>query len=179
LERVVGGCAVVDLSALSPNEPIEQGRMAEAAAHAGRGDIVILKTCWERVHSPMTPEFWTEAPYMTRGASQWLLERGIKAIGYDFPQDFPIRLLLKGETRPFEEYVTHDILLRNGVTMIEYLCNTAALTRERTFLCALPLKIPACDGAPARVIAMEDLPGGAWQRAGGEAVSCQAASGLP
>ena len=158
LERVVGGCAVVDLTALGANEPIEAARMAEAAGHVNEGDIVILKTCWERTHSPMTPEFWTEAPYMTREASQWLLERGIKAIGYDFPQDYPIRLLLKGERRPFEEHVTHDVLLRNGVTMIEYLANTVALSFPRTFLCALPLKVPACDGAPARVIALEDLP---------------------
>ena len=97
---------------------------------------------------------------MTREGSQLLLEMGIKAIGFDFPQDYPIRLLLKGqEKRPFEEHVTHDILLRNGVTMIEYLCNTAALTGERTFLCALPLKVPTADGAPARVIAIEDMAG--------------------
>ena len=55
----------------------------------------------------------------------------------------------------FSEFVTHDVLLRNGVVMIEYLCNTAALEKPRTYLCALPLKIPASDGAPARVIAIE------------------------
>ncbi len=41
--------------------------------------------------------------------------------------------------------------------MIEYLCNTAALAGPRTFLCALPLKVPAADGAPARVIAIEEF----------------------
>ena len=157
LERVVGGCAVVDLSGLAPNTEITVERMTGAAAHVRQNDIVVLKTCWEQAHSPMTPEFWTEAPYMTREASQWLLEKGIRAIGFDFPQDYTIRLLLKGETRPFEEHVTHDILLRNGVTHIEYLTNTVGLTGERTFLCALPLKLPAADGAPARVIAIEDM----------------------
>jgi arylformamidase len=48
------------------------------------------------------------------------------------------------------------VLLRNGVTLIEYLSNTAALAGPRTFLCCLPLKIPGADGAPARVIALED-----------------------
>ena len=52
--------------------------------------------------------------------------------------------------------VTHDVLLRNGVTLIEYLSNTVALTRPRTFLCCLPLKLPGADGAPARVIALEE-----------------------
>jgi kynurenine formamidase len=50
--------------------------------------------------------------------------------------------------------VTHDVLLRNGVILIEYLANTVALTEPRTFLCCLPLKVPAADGAPARVIAL-------------------------
>jgi arylformamidase len=93
---------------------------------------------------------------MTREASEWLLERRPRAMAFDFPQDYTIRLLLKGERRPLAENVTHDVLLRNGVTLIEYLSNTAALTGPRTFLCCLPLKIPGADGAPARVIALED-----------------------
>ncbi len=52
--------------------------------------------------------------------------------------------------------MTHDVLLRNGVIMIEYLCNLHRLSGDRTFLVALPLKIPDCDGAPARVIALAD-----------------------
>ncbi|MGH6913272.1 MAG: hypothetical protein ACREH3_06150, partial [Geminicoccales bacterium] len=50
---------------------------------------------------------------------------------------------------------THDVLLRNGVILIEYLSNTAALIRPRTFLCCLPLKLPGSDGAPARVVALQ------------------------
>jgi kynurenine formamidase len=38
--------------------------------------------------------------------------------------------------------VTHDVLLRNGVILIEYLSNTAALTAPRMSLCCLPLKVP-------------------------------------
>ena len=120
------------------------------------GDIVVMRSCWEQQRSPRTPEFWTDAPYMTREASEWLLERGPRAVAFDFPQDFVIRLLLKGERRPLADNVTHDVLLRNGVTLIEYLSNTAALAGSRTFLCCLPLKIPGADGAPARVIALEE-----------------------
>ncbi len=157
LDRVVGEAKIVDLSDIAPNEAISAQRIAAACAHVNEADIVIMKTAWERHHSPAAPEFWTEAPYMTRDASTWLLDRGIRAIAYDFPQDYCIRLLLHGEVRPVEENVTHDVLLRNGVIMMEYLSNTAALEGHRTFLCALPLKIPDADGAPARIIAIEDL----------------------
>jgi arylformamidase len=156
LETTVGDAAIVDLTPVAPNQALTAERLAAAAAHVQPGDIVVIKSCWERHRSPKTPEFWTEAPYMTRAAAEWLLERRPRAVAFDFPQDYTIRLLLRGEVRPVEEHVTHDVLLRNGVILIEYLCNTAALTSPRTFLCCLPLKVPDADGAPARVIALEE-----------------------
>jgi kynurenine formamidase len=156
LETTVGEAAVVDLMPIQPNEAISPERLAAAGGHVQSGDIVVIKSCWEQHRSPRTPEFWTEAPYLRREAAQWLLERRPRAVAFDFPQDYTIRLLLNGEVRPVEEHVTHDVLLRNGVILIEYLCNTAALTAPRTFLCCLPLKVPDADGAPARVVALED-----------------------
>lgn len=157
LEKVVGRAAVIDLAHVEPNMPISEQMMADAGAHVEHGGIALLRTCWDTVVSPTTPEFWTTAPYMTREAAQWLLDKQIQTVGFDFPQDYPIRLLLKNERPKMEEMVTHDVLLRNGVTMIEYLCNLRELTTPFTQLVALPLKIPDVDGAPARVIATELL----------------------
>ncbi len=156
LEATVGVAAVVDLTPIQPNEAITAERLAAAAGHLEPGDIVLMKSCWEQQRSPETPEFWTDAPYLVRDAAEWLLARKPRAVAFDFPQDYTIRLLLRGDIRPVAEHVTHDVLLRNGVILIEYLSNTAALTRPRTFLCCLPLKIPNADGAPARVVALED-----------------------
>jgi arylformamidase len=156
LEQTVGAAAVIDLVPIRPNEAISAARLAPAAGHVVAGDIVVMRSCWEQQRSPRTPEFWSEAPYMTREAANWLLARRPRAVAFDFPQDYPIRLLLQGERRPLAENVTHDVLLRNGVVLIEYLANTVALTEARTFLCCLPLKVPASDGAPARVIALAD-----------------------
>jgi arylformamidase len=164
LETTVGEAAVIDLSPIAPNEAITAERLAVAADHVQAGDIVVLKSCWERHRSPRTSEFWTEAPYMSREAATWLLERKARAVAFDFPQDYTIRLLLNGEVRPLEEHVTHDVLLRNGVVLIEYLSNTAALSAPRSFLCCLPLKVPDADGAPARVIAFEGAMEGAAAR---------------
>ena len=156
LETTVGEAAVVDLRPIAPDEAITAERLAASAGHVREGDIVIMKSCWEQQRSPGTPAFWTEAPYMSREAAVWLLERGPRAVAFDFPQDYTIRLLLKGEVRPVAEHVTHDVLLRKGVILIGYLTNTAALVAPRTFLCCLPLKVPDADGAPARVVAFED-----------------------
>ena len=155
LNQIVGRAAIVDLTGIEPNSPITEIQVRDAGEHINPGDIVVLKTCWDEVASPKTPEFWTTAPYMTRPACEWLLSRQIKAVGYDFPQDYPIRKLLDKEVAPISDFVTHDVLLRNGVIMIEYLCNLRQLTTSYTQLYALPLKILESDGAPARVIAFQ------------------------
>ena len=155
LEQTIGEAAVFDLEPVQPNEAITPERLNEAAMLLRPGDIVVMRSCWEQQRSPRTEAFWTDAPYLTRAAAEWLLARKPKAVAFDFPQDYPIRLLLKGETRPLEENVTHDVLLRNGVILIEYLSNTAALIEPRSWFCCLPLKIPGADGAPSRAIAIE------------------------
>ena len=66
-------------------------------------------------------------------------------------------MLLDGEVRPIPEHVSHDVLLRNNVTLIEYLVNMRAVEGPHTFLAALPLNLPGADGAPSRVVALEGL----------------------
>ena len=156
LETTVGEAAVVDLRPVAPNEAITAERLTAAAAHVRERDIVVMKSCWEQQRSPGTPAFWAEAPYMSREAAIWLLARSPRAVAFDFPQDHATRHLLEGEVRPVAEHVTHDVLLRNGVILIEYLSNTVALAAPRTFLCCLPLKVPDADGSPARVVALEE-----------------------
>ena len=65
LEQTVGVAAVIDLTPIQPNEAISAARLAPASGHVAAGDIVVMRSCWEQQRSPQTPEFWTEAPYMT------------------------------------------------------------------------------------------------------------------
>ncbi len=156
LEQTCGPAAIVDLSDVAPGEEITPERIAERGGHVEPGDIVLLRTRWDEKRALHSREFWTDSPHLSRGACQWLLEQRIKALAPDFPQDYPIRLLLDGESRPLEEFVSHDVLLRNGVILIEYACNFGALNGQRTLVYALPLRLPDADGAPARVIAVEE-----------------------
>jgi len=156
LNTVMGACAVFDLSGIEDNTPIDADRLARACDQVRPGDIALIKAEWDLRYSYKTAAFWNQAPYMTREAAAWLLEQEVKSVAFDFPQDYVIRLLLQNEVAPMTEFVTHDLLLRNDVILIEYLCNTAQVKTERTMLYALPLKIPGADGAPARVIAISE-----------------------
>ncbi len=158
LDMTCGPGALVDVSAVGPNQPVTVDIIAAAGAHVQEGDFVLLQNAWDLKADISTPEFWANAPYMTREASIWLRERGIKAIGYDFPQDYCIRNFLTGDgPASAEEHVTHWELLRHGVIMFEYLCNMHALQTPRPEVIGLPVKLPTSDGAPARVIAIEEI----------------------
>ncbi len=161
-DMTVGEGAILDLSDVAENTAITGERMAAAAGHVRRGDIAILKTCWDQRYSVQQPEFWAKAPWMTAEAAIVLREAGIKAVGFDFPQDYCIRFFITGEKRPpLPEHVTHFHLLKQGVIMFEYLANTVSLAQPRGFVVALPVKVPDSDGAPARVIVIEGAgPGG-------------------
>ncbi len=155
LDRVVGPAAVIDLEDISPNEAIDVSRLSRAAAHLSDGEIVLFRTCWDEQRDWHTEAFWRDAPWLTAESCEWLLARQPTAVAFDFPQDWTIRRLLDGEVRPIEEHVSHHILLRNNVTLIEYLVGVKQVKTPKTFLCALPLNLPQADGAPARVIAMD------------------------
>jgi arylformamidase len=157
LSRVVGPARVIDLRDVAPNTAIDVQHLARRDPGGADGEILILSAAWDEKRDNTTAAFWKDAPWLTRDAAEWLHARRPSAVAFDFPQDYPIRLLLEGKSVPSDQHVTHDVLLRAGVTLIEYLVNTAALTRPRTLLCAAPLKIPGADGARARVFAIEGL----------------------
>lgn len=156
LAATIGEAAVVDLADVAPMTAIGAAMLAPRAEHLREGDIALLRTGWYARRSIDDPAFWRDAPWLERDAAVWLRERGIRACGFDFPQDFTIRLLLDGEVRPREEHVTHFELLAHGVILIEYLTNTLQLVSERVEFLALPLAVPEADGAPVRAIAFED-----------------------
>lgn len=151
----VGEAAIVDVSAAANNTPITAETLAAAGEHVNDGDIILIKMAWDRRFALNQKEFWTEAPYLTRDACEWIAARKPAIVGYDFPQDEPIRGLISGRQASIEEFVSHDVILRRGIPMIEYLCNLGEVAAPRVELCALPLKVLEADGAPARVIAIE------------------------
>jgi kynurenine formamidase len=159
LDVVVGAARVLDLRDVAPNEEIGPERLAKADPGGPEGDILLLSAGWDGKRDYATREFWLDAPYLNRAAAQWLADRKPRALAFDFPQDYPIRLLLDGIEVPFDQHVTHDICLRQGITLIEYLVNTAALNERRVFFSAAPLKIPGADGAPSRIYAIEGMKG--------------------
>jgi kynurenine formamidase len=158
IETWVGEAAVVNLTHIGANTPVEAADLDARGQHVRPGDIVLLWTDWPRRQSWETLAFWTEAPWTALSACRWLVTRGVKAVGYDYPPDQPVRDVVTGRRRTIapEEWATHHTFFPAGIGVIEYLVNLDRLGRERVRFAALPLRLEGGDGAPARAIAILD-----------------------
>ena len=155
LDQLTGPMAIMDLSYVAANQAIGAADLEKNADNIEEGDIVVLKTEWDLKRSWESREFWLEAPYLDAEAAGWLSEQKIKAVGFDFPQDYAIREIPGRHPSP-REMPAHDLILSKGIYFLEYLCNVHKITVPRATLFALPLKLAGCEGAPVRVIAVVD-----------------------
>ncbi|HHT90755.1 MAG: cyclase family protein [Bacillota bacterium] len=115
------------------------GPKVEYGSLVTRGDIVLLWSDWSTTYG--TDAYYTEHPTLHEGLADFLIERGVKLLGLDFPSP---------DTAPF---AIHKKLLDAGIPIIENLTNLAELAPARAFdVMAFPLKIRA-EGSPVRVVA--------------------------
>jgi arylformamidase len=121
-----------------------QGRAVDRAdvetLNLQAGDRLLFKTsnsarCWD------TDDFVPDYVYVTEGAAQHLAGKRVSLVGVDY-------LSLGG---PLDGARAHRTLLRVGVCILEGL-DLRRVVPGTYELVALPILIPGCDGAPARVL---------------------------
>ena len=157
VDQWIGDAAVVDLTHLGDNGEVTADDLERRAAHVQRGDIVLLRTDWPRKAEVASERFWRDAPWTGRPACEWLVARGAKAVGYDYPPDYCIRTSIFSPEAPAAtraECPTHDVFFNAGITVIEYLTNLDRIGAPRCRFVALPLAIEGADGSPVRAIAL-------------------------
>jgi len=156
VDRWCGPAAVVDLSHRGADEGITAEDLETHGQHIQAGDIVLLRTDWDAKMEIGRREFWTQAPWTTREAAEWLAARNVSAVGYDYPPDPSLRMAPE-HPGSIERalHVTHDVFFPRGIVVIEYLANLRAIPSARTIFMALPLKIDGGDGSPVRAVALE------------------------
>jgi arylformamidase len=160
LEKYFGEAVVVDLSHVGANQPVTAEDLEEHAADVREGDIVLLRTDWPLKTSWESLDFWGEAPYTHRSACDWLIDRKVKLVGYDYPPDFVLRYQVTDPRRQGrvtkEENDTHHLFFPRGIAVIEYLTNLHLIQKRRVQFFALPIPFEGADGSPVRAIAIED-----------------------
>ena len=82
---------------------------------------------------------------LTADASQWLDDKGIRLIGIDY----------LSVQRYYDSTLTHEILLKAGIIILEGL-NLTNVTSGMYQLICLPIKLVGSDGAPARAVLIKE-----------------------
>ena len=149
LDLLVGPARVLDLTPVqSPKKRYEVGAF-ERLLGDERPLRLILRFDWSDHWGTMT--YYSEQPFISEEAAQWLVDRGVRLLAMDSPQvDSPDH----GPTGP-KDSPNHTIMLGQGVIFAENCTNLRRLSRPEVDLMVLPLNILGADGAPARVIAVE------------------------
>jgi arylformamidase len=96
---------------------------------------------WEHPEEGFRPEF----AGITEDGARFLVERGVRLVGIDYLSIAPYKM-----SRP-----THLVFLQAGVVLIEGLDLRAVEPGEYTLYC-LPLKLGETEGAPARVVLIQE-----------------------
>ncbi|MDO8587461.1 MAG: cyclase family protein [Armatimonadota bacterium] len=144
LDTLIGPCWVAEFPDLDAVDAVD----LEATVPVGT-ERLLLKTRNSRLWDEKRSDFITDYVFVTPAAAEWIVRRGIRLVGIDY-------LSLDA----YSEYVesapsAHLTLLRNEVVILETV-NLSGIAEGRYQLICLPLLAGNGDGAPARVVLVEE-----------------------
>jgi arylformamidase len=124
-----------------PEADLITAAILEQAEIPPRTRRVLFKTRNSEYWSRQLKDFQTDFVALSPDAAQYLVDRGVKLVGIDYLSIAPYH----------QGLVTHQILLKAGMVILEGLDLSAVSPGRYTLFC-LPLKLAGSDGAPARAI---------------------------
>jgi arylformamidase len=146
-ERFISTAHVITVNITEPQQLITVTNFESAAEKIKPGESIIIKTGWHKYIG--TQKYRNELPRISVAAANWMVNNKINMLAVEPPSIADVNNLP-------EVTLIHQILLGGNIIIAEGLCNTEALTKQTVQLIALPLKILRGDGAPARIIAIQE-----------------------
>lgn len=107
-----------------------------------RGDILLVCAGWSKYMGD--EQFFRDFPYFDAPVADYLISKGIKALGCDMPSVDP----------PTTGAPVHHTLLGVGIGIVEALVNLEKVVGKRAQFIGLPLHIAGGDGSPVRAVAV-------------------------
>ena len=153
LERLMGPAWIVNLSGIAPKALISVADLGGVEKRFAPGDGLLLRTDWSRLADRRA--YRDALPRVSLSLAQWLVARKARFLGVEPPSVADVNNLA-------EVAQVHKTLLAGGVTIIEGLAGLDALSGNRAFFAALPLKIGRGDGSPCRAFAIEGTSPKGW-----------------
>jgi len=146
LESFAGEAVLADLRDSSADRAIGAELLASRLSGDLADRIILLATGWGDRRAA-TDEWHYHSPYLAPDGAQWLVDQKVRAVGIDH---YSI-----GGSRDPDNTLTHEILLGNGLRVVEDLrfpAEVFTLARRFAFQ-ALPINFPGHSGAFCRPVA--------------------------
>lgn len=140
-------CHLVDLTGIGQGTEIVVADLGTTAQRVQNGEGLLFRTGWSRHVGK--PVYRNGLPALGRELAVWCVEKGVSMIGVESPSVADVNNLEKLTE-------IHRILLEADILLVEGLANLEEITNQKVKVVALPLKIKGGDGAPCRVIVIED-----------------------
>lgn len=146
LEKLIGECVCLDFTYKKPGEAVTLGELKQLHDKIKEGDILLFNFNCSKYYRT---ERSHDRPYITHDAIKWLIfDRKISVIGSDASG-----IEIKG----IPNQPNHQVLMDNGIPIIEFAANLDQLSKERFTLLVLALPIEGLDSCPVRLVAIENL----------------------
>lgn len=143
IERLVGPAVVLNFSNKKNGEKITLDEVRIHDKRIKEGDMVFIRTDMDKLF--FDKKRWTEQPYLTVEAMDWLVAKKPCVIGTD----------ASGFEVPGTDYQPNHLnMFQNNIAMVESATNLAAIGDERVMCFVLPLPIQGIDSCPVRIIAI-------------------------
>jgi len=143
----IGPARLIDLRPVEPKQEITVEHLGPAAEAIEPGDRILLCTDWSLRYG--TAEYRDALPRIGLKLARWLVERRVALVGVEPPSVAEVN-------NPKALTAVHQTLLAAGVVIVEGLAHLSDIRSPLVELIALPLKVADGDGAPARVVAIEE-----------------------
>jgi kynurenine formamidase len=146
LSQCMGPAWLVKLDGIAPRTLITVADLGGIAKRFAPGESLILRTGWSAF---IDDEKWRDKlPRVSLELARWCVEHRVKLLGVEPPS--------VADVNDLPELIRiHQTLLSGGVLLVEGLTNLGAISQERVFFAALPLKPLRGDGSPVRAFAIE------------------------
>ena len=148
LELFMGDAIIADLRDKLPSQAITEKDLEKRLDNRIRkGDRLLLRTDHNNSYDGGSETWMKQSPYLTIGATMWLIDKGVVIVGYDF---------YHGNDEPDSPRVFHNsrTLSEHGVITMPYLKNLDRIERDRFTLIGLPLKMIGAEASPIRAVAV-------------------------
>jgi arylformamidase len=145
-ERFFVSCYVVDLQNPPPYYEVKLADLGEIAQLVSKGEGLLFRSGWSKYASEKL--YRDGLPAISKDLAEWCVTKGISFIGVEPPSVADVNNIDKLTE-------IHHILLGGDIIIVEGLAHLDKITQQKVQVVALPLKIKDGDGAPCRVIVLE------------------------